>query len=146
VLLAKALKQEEVASRSLEIETSASPSYHATMRFSWWFYFTKFSLLCFIILMPAIVLSTKAPIFSYVAMFALCIIVLAGASGAILGAIMILRNVKMKCPFCDKYGYISGNKQQGMHMFCDDCGYIHQSGALGLKPVCEELEDESDEE
>jgi hypothetical protein len=61
------------------------------MRFSWWFYFTKFSLLALIVLLAAKAFGGNSLIAVYVALCAFVIIVIASDSGALLGAAMILQ-------------------------------------------------------
>jgi hypothetical protein len=116
------------------------------MRFSWWFYTAKYSVFLFPVACTSLFHSAKSVVAQYIFIGSLGIIFITGFLGAVLGGMMILWNVKMRCPFCDRYGYVGGNKRQGMFMHCDDCGYVHGSGFMGLKLVCEELDEENEGE
>jgi len=114
------------------------------MRFAIWFYACKFSILLLPLVGAGIVFAGRSPILESAAEYAFFGLIFMGLSGAILGAFFTLGILKMKCPFCNRYVQVQGNKQRGMWLNCETCGCVHQSGLLGLKIVREKIDDPED--
>ena len=110
------------------------------MRFAFWFYLCKFSVLLLPIPFVGIVFRNSWWVFDTAGVCALALLVFMGFTGAILGAFFALGLLKMKCPFCSRYVQMQGDKQRGMWLDCETCGYVHQAGFLGLRIVREKPE------
>ena len=103
------------------------------MKFSIWHFCTKFSFLLFIGAAIAIYPGEKTKSIELYGEISLILLILLCLTGAILGILMSLGKLKMKCPFCSSYGQVYGNKKEGMWMRCPKCGLIHGTGLLKLK-------------
>ena len=63
---------------------------------------------------------------------AILILVCLGLVGAVMGVLMTMGKLRMRCPFCRRSGRAWGSKREGMRMDCPTCGLIWTGGALGL--------------
>ena len=114
------------------------------MPFRLWFYFTKMgSFVLFAIILASFVAPGES-IFGGVRFIATSCFLIFCLAGAVMGILMVLGRLKMRCPFCNKSGLVGGSKQDGMWMECETCGLVHGSGPLGLKIVRTEIRDDDD--
>jgi hypothetical protein len=58
-----------------------------------------------------------------------------GLTGGVMGVLMLIGRLRMRCPFCGESGPAGGNKRDGIWMTCERCGYIHTAGPAGLRIV-----------
>ena len=70
-----------------------------------------------------------------------CLIALC-LTGALLGGALAFGRLRMRCPFCGRYGLVGGNKEDGLWLYCDDCGCVHGAGIFGLRLVREQLDND----
>ena len=59
--------------------------------------------------------------------------------GAVMGGLMALGRLRMRCPFCGQPGPAWGSRSQGMRMHCPTCGLIWTGGRFGLRLFRERL-------
>lgn len=113
------------------------------MPFRLWFYLTKVG--PFIIFAAFVVFLMAPANTTPLRIIAECTLILLGVVGAIFGILMVIGQLRMRCPFCQRSGKVGGDKQNGMWMICQSCGYIHGSGPLGLKIVSEKIPEDTDD-
>jgi hypothetical protein len=63
---------------------------------------------------------------------ALVTIIGLGFTGAVMGILMVLGKLRMRCPFCGQMGPAWGSKEEGIRMECRTCGEIWSGGTLGM--------------
>jgi hypothetical protein len=115
------------------------------MPFRLWFYLAQVGAP---IVFATIFFTFSAPKDSFaghIRVVAICIFILLGVTGMILGGLMVAGRLRMCCPFCSKPGSTGFNKSDGMWMECESCGFVHGDGLLRLKIVKGEIEEESDD-
>jgi uncharacterized MnhB-related membrane protein len=108
------------------------------MPFRLWFYATK-------IFIPLMLLSFLPVIFfrnhlaSAVQATATGLVVVLGITGAVMGVLMVMGRLRMRCPFCGQSGAAGGNSRMGIFMICERCGLVRGGGPLNLRIVREDL-------
>lgn len=102
------------------------------MKFSHWYYTCKFSVVLFLTAGLSIVVGEEETLIAYVGGISILILVCLGAIGAVMGILFAMGKLKMRCPFCDAYGHVGGNKRDGLWMECPECGLVFGSGIFGL--------------
>jgi len=110
------------------------------MRFAFWYYIAKFGTVLFVLAVVGALFGRDGVLDETVLGAALGVIVVLCATGTVMGVLLALGKLKMKCPFCGKPGPVGGSRSEGMWMECDECGLVHGSGFLGLRLVAD-LED-----
>ncbi len=64
--------------------------------------------------------------------------------GGVMGILMAFGRLRMRCPFCARYGLVGGNKTDGLWLKCNDCGFVHGAGLLKMRFV-RDRENQNDE-
>lgn len=103
------------------------------MKFKTWYFIGKFGCVLFILSGLWIIAGDKSLVIRVAGGLSLLILIVLGMIGAVMGIFLSLGKLKMKCPFCNQYGFVGADKKNGMWMECNACGLIHGSGCLGLK-------------
>lgn len=71
------------------------------------------------------------------------VLLLLCATGGVLGVLMTMGKLRMRCPFCATLGTAWVNKSEGLRMKCPRCGLIWSGGRLRLQ-VFREREPEAE--
>ncbi len=110
------------------------------MKFKLWYYTGKFGV--FLFPMSGLIFFTgeEHEIIRIIGEISLITLIILCVIGVGMGFFLAAGKLKMKCPFCDKYGLIGGNRKEGLWMECDKCGFIHGTGTFGLKLKSEPVE------
>ncbi len=56
-------------------------------------------------------------------------------TGAVMGVLMVMGRLRMRCPFCGRSGPAGGNRAMGLFMLCENCGLIRGGGMLNMRVV-----------
>lgn len=107
------------------------------MPFGLWFYSAKVGGGALFAVLLAASLCESNPAWNLVRTISLGLLVLLGLAGGVLGVLMALDRLRMRCPFCTKSGPAGGSAAEGVWMDCPDCGHIRSSGRLKLKLIRE---------
>ncbi|GMV83686.1 MAG: hypothetical protein AMXMBFR7_48700 [Planctomycetota bacterium] len=112
------------------------------MPFGLWFYAAKVGGGALLAVLLVTSLCESNPAWNLVRTIALSLLIPLGLTGGLLGVLMALGRLRMRCPFCAKSGPAGGSADEGMSMDCPDCGHIRSSGWMKLKLI-REFENES---
>jgi len=107
------------------------------MRFSFWYYASRFGGLLFPLVGVGVLLGDRCPAIGVVGRMALALLVPLCLAGVWGGILMAMGRLGMTCPFCARPGPVGGNRADGMWLDCDQCGFVHGTGFLRLKLVGE---------
>jgi hypothetical protein len=75
------------------------------------------------------------PVLAAMVVVAICCVVLLGLTGAVMGIFAAFGRLRMRCPFCGRYGPVGGSKGRGMWMECPSCGLVRTTGPFRLRIV-----------
>jgi hypothetical protein len=110
------------------------------MPFRLWFYLTKLGGILFVIIFVTFFAPNES-LLGRARFVAMCILVPLCLIGAVMGILMAIGRLRMRCPFCGKTGQVGGSKRDGLWMECESCDFVHGSGPLRLKIVREKIDD-----
>ncbi|MBN2711120.1 MAG: hypothetical protein JXR97_01605 [Planctomycetes bacterium] len=111
------------------------------MRFSFWFYLCKSVTVLFIVFFCLLIFLAEGFWKNLLIDIALSIILTVCFIGMVMAFVMLFRPLKMKCPFCNEYGEVGGDKAEGIYMICDNCGKIKGTGFFKTKLSCTNEDD-----
>lgn len=115
------------------------------MPFRLWYYLAKVGGFILFAVIFATFFAPAGSALESVRIVAVCLLIPLCLTGAVMGVLMALGKLRMRCPFCGKSGPAGGSKQEGMWMECATCGLIHGSGPFRLKIVREEIGDDEED-
>jgi len=116
------------------------------MPFRLWYYLAKVGGFILVAIIFATFFAPRGSTREGVHFIATCLLVPLCLTGAVMGVLLALGKLRMRCPFCGKSGPAGGSKQEGMWMVCETCGFVHGSGPLRLKIIREEITDDEEED
>jgi hypothetical protein len=109
------------------------------MPFRLWFYLVKIVaplLFGVLFLTWALPRNPLGEVFYRVALYSLIAL---GVTGALMGLLLVLGWLRMRCPFCGRYGPVGGSKEDGLWLDCTRCGLVHGAGLFRLRLVREKI-------
>lgn len=112
------------------------------MRFSFWFYTGKLAVILFLLVFMGILLGAQHHWLSVVGSMATATLVVLCTVGAVMGIMLALGKLRMRCPFCNRPGNVGGSKREGMWMECDQCGFIHGAGFMRMRIAADKVDAE----
>lgn len=112
------------------------------MSFRLWFYLGKCVPGFFVLIACSWLLGAPGSTLRVIGDAAVAVLILLGLTGAVMGVLLALGRLRMRCPFCGKPSEVGGNKREGMFLVCECCGVVHGAGFCGLRLVREPLEEE----
>lgn len=59
-------------------------------------------------------------------------LIVLGVVGGLLGIALAAGRLRMRCPFCGRYGAVGGSKSAGLWLDCNGCGLVHGAGPLRM--------------
>ncbi len=107
------------------------------MPFRFWFYLGNVGSPVLFATVVATYVFTGHPCLLRVRFVGLCLLAALAVSGAVMGILMVLGRLRMRCPFCGRSGTVGSSKRDGLWMECESCGFVHGGGTLHLKIVRE---------
>lgn len=109
------------------------------MSFSYFFYGYKYSSLLFVLTQLGWIFQKKLPVLAYIGHYAVIVTIFLGLAGVITGFFYVFVGIKLKCPFCNRYGRLGHDRMYGTSLECDQCGIVYGSGFLRLRLVRGEM-------
>lgn len=111
------------------------------MPFRLWFYLCKIGAPILFVTVFLTFTASDTSALGQMRFFAICLLVILTAVGAVMGIMLHFDRLHMRCPFCGKPGVVGGDNTNGLWMVCDSCGLIHGRGLFKLKLIKTEIED-----